>query len=287
MAPAASAATASLESRRAASPPPVAPVAAPRVAGGVARAFGNADISRDRVIAGRVVSPQDVPVEGAAVVVVGTTSGVLTDARGEFVLRSSGDSAALLVRRLGFESVRLSLPTPPTDTARARVTLKASNQTLSAVVVQAEQRPPAERVTVGLSVAPLTAAPTESAAATARSQCWTLRPSSPAEPPEPTGSLPPAVMRTTDLGVASEVISQWIDWPIAGRETSVSFVRDARGEYRGTGVGPGVQWTLTLTRRGTEWDVRATRAVSGAVGGRSSLAGSYVMTSAAASVCKR
>ncbi len=101
------------------------------------------------------------------------------------------------------------------------------------------------------------------------------------------GSPPPEVMRTTDLGVASEATSQWLDWPIAGRETSVSFVRDARGDYRGTGVGPGVEWTLTLTRRGTEWDVRATRAIAGAVAGRSSLAGSYVMTSAAESVCKR
>lgn len=262
---------------------------------------------RERLIVGRVVSPQQQPLEGVAVSIVGTTIGVMTDARGEFVLRSLGDSALLQVRRLGFESARLLLRTPPSDTARTSVTLKASSQNLSAVTVTSAMQPLSERRQVGTALAgsptpppSVTSAAAPAAVPAARTtasggvasgrsmQCWALQPSDPSM--ADIGSpLPRTVLMdglSADLGSGRAVTSQWTNWPIEGRNTSIPFARDARGRYRGTAIGAGVQWTIELTRRGAAWEVLATRAASGVDQKAPALASRYIMTTAADRVCK-
>jgi hypothetical protein len=278
------------------------------VARDVARDVARREGAPERLIVGRIVSQQALPIEGAAVSIVGTTIGVMTDARGDFALRSLGDSASLQVRRLGYESARLSLRTPPNDTARANVTLKASNQTLSAVTVTSESQPLQERRQVGATLvgSPTPAARTAparapaSAPAAARTmapgtaaggramQCWVLQPSDPnaADLGSPS---PRAVLMnglSADVGTDRELSSQWVNWPIEGRNTSIQFVRDDRGRYRGTAIGSGVQWTLELTRRGAAWDVLATRAASSVEQKAPALTARYIMTTAADRVCK-
>lgn len=257
----------------------------------VARDFASREGVRDRLIVGRVLSQQALPIEGAAVSIVGTTIGVMTDARGDFVLRSRGDSASLQVRRLGYESARLSLRTPLDDTVRANVTLKASNQTLSAVVVQSASQPLQERRQVGTALAgsPTPAARTAPASAQSSAmQCWVLQPSDP-NTADLGSPAPRAVLMSglsTDVGADREVPSQWVNWPVDGRNTSVPFVRDDRGRYRGTGVGSGAQWTLELTRRGNVWDVVATRAAASVEQKVPALTARFVLSQAADGVCK-
>jgi len=243
-------AAASAEARRTTAPAAAPP---PLVAGGVARAFTNDAAPRRRTVTGRVVTPTDAPVEGASVVVQGTTLGVQTDTRGEFVLRGVPDSSTLLVRRLGYQATRVSLPSLAADTLHTRVTLQVSAMTtLSAVAVQAGPPIPL----------PEREAERDGLANRSGLECWSLAPALYARSEDVSGTPPPSLMLTTNLGVAADVTSQWINWPIIGRETRVVLKRDEGGVYRGTGIGPGVQWTLEIRRQGTGWDATATGGAS-------------------------
>lgn len=242
-------ASATAESRRAES----AKADAPRAAGGVALGFTSSDAARRRTVTGRVVTPTDVPLEGASVVVQGTTLSVETNPRGEFVLRGVPDSTTLLVRRLGYEATRVTLPTFNADSLYTRVTLQASMTTLSAVTVQSSPPAPLER----------RVAVSEGLVNRAGLECWSLTTALPSGGNETVGTPPPALMMTSNLGSAAEVTTQWVNWPMIGSETRVVMRRTQSGAYRGTGIAPGVQWTLELTRQGTGWGASATGVAAG------------------------
>lgn len=91
------------------------------------------------------------PVEGAAVVVQGTTLGANTNSAGRyFIIQVPPGSYTVQARRLGYQSVNATGVTVTIDqTAEQNFKLRSSNQTLAAVTVQAEEVPLVQRGQVG------------------------------------------------------------------------------------------------------------------------------------------
>ena len=91
------------------------------------------------------------PIEAAAVVVTGTTLGAITNAAGRyFIIQVSPGTYTVAARRLGFQSVQATNVQITIDGTREQnFKLKASNQTLAAITVQADQTPLIERNQVG------------------------------------------------------------------------------------------------------------------------------------------
>ena len=91
------------------------------------------------------------PIEGAAVVVQGTTLGANTNAAGKyFIIQIPPGTYTVQARRLGFQSVAAANVQITIDGTREQnFKLKASNQTLAAVTVQADQTPLIERNQIG------------------------------------------------------------------------------------------------------------------------------------------
>lgn len=93
------------------------------------------------------------PIEGVAIVIQGTTLGSNTNAAGKFfVIQVPPSTYSVQARRLGYQSVITANVTITIDATReVNFKLKASNTTLAAVTVQAEQAPLIERNQVGSS----------------------------------------------------------------------------------------------------------------------------------------
>ena len=91
------------------------------------------------------------PVEGAAIVIQGTTLGSLTGPNGRyFVIQVPPGTYSVQARRLGYQSVIVTNVAINIDVSRDQnFKLRASNQTLQAVTVQADQTPLIERNQVG------------------------------------------------------------------------------------------------------------------------------------------
>lgn len=91
------------------------------------------------------------PIEGVAVVVQGTTLGQTTNAAGRFfIIQVPPGTYTVQARRLGFQSTNTAGVTVTIDgTREVNFKLRASNQTLTAITVQAEQAPLVERNQVG------------------------------------------------------------------------------------------------------------------------------------------
>lgn len=91
------------------------------------------------------------PVEGVAVVIQGTTLGANTNAAGRyFIIQVPPGTYTVQARRLGFQSVNATNVQIAIDVTREQnFKIKASNQTLQAVTVQAAQAPLVERGQVG------------------------------------------------------------------------------------------------------------------------------------------
>ena len=236
----------------AASPPP-SPVIVPvptlagaaggrGVAGGVAKNVAAADQLTGGYVAGLVVTPQNAPVEGAAVMVSGTSIATTTNARGEFALRTPADTATLLVRRLGYTTSRLALSARSDDTARTRVTLEKSTQALENLVVTSA------------------AAPLRQEQAGPVKSCWDVQARGTATS---SVSLPRAI-HVSDLSSSVPASSDWIGWPGAGDNTAVTFRQDARGSVTATAETNGTRLTLQLSQRDQGWEGTATQRRAGA-----------------------
>jgi len=91
------------------------------------------------------------PIEGATVVIQGTTLGANTSATGRFfVIQVPPGSYTVSARRLGYQSVNATNVVLSIDqTTEQNFKLKASNTTLQAITVQAEQVPLVQRGQVG------------------------------------------------------------------------------------------------------------------------------------------
>ncbi len=91
------------------------------------------------------------PIEGVAVVVQGTTLGQTTNSSGRyFIIQVPPGTYTVQARRLGYQSVSATNVTITIDGTREQnFKLRASNQTLAAVTVQADQAPLIERNQVG------------------------------------------------------------------------------------------------------------------------------------------
>ncbi len=100
------------------------------------------------------------PIQGVAVVVTGTTIGVQTDLNGAYRLslpkQRRGGSIQVTARRLGYAGTQRTVAVSA-DSLQVDFALNAQNQTLGAVVVQADAAREAQRTTVAMSVAPLVA----------------------------------------------------------------------------------------------------------------------------------
>ncbi len=93
------------------------------------------------------------PIEGVSVVVQGTTLGQTTNAAGKyFIIQVPPGTYTVQARRLGYQSVSATNVQITIDGTREQnFKLKASNQSLAAMVVQADQTPLIERTQVGSS----------------------------------------------------------------------------------------------------------------------------------------
>lgn len=91
------------------------------------------------------------PIEGVAVVIQGTTLGANTNASGRyFIIQVPPGSYTVQARRLGYQSVNATNVQIAIDATREQnFKLNATNQTLTAITVQAEQTPLVERGQVG------------------------------------------------------------------------------------------------------------------------------------------
>jgi len=91
------------------------------------------------------------PIEGVAVVIQGTTLGQTTNAAGRyFIIQVPPGTYTVQARRLGYQSVSATNVVITIDATRDQnFQLRASNQTLAAVTVQADQAPLIERNQVG------------------------------------------------------------------------------------------------------------------------------------------
>ncbi|MCC6242647.1 MAG: hypothetical protein IT353_07380 [Gemmatimonadaceae bacterium] len=168
-----------------------------------------------------------------------------------------------------------AVPVASPVSAGGAVAGRANEATVSTSVAASRGAPAAARAT--LDVARETRTPMV---------CWSLQPAPTADRTAGVGGFPsPNTIRTTALGLNNESMSHWLDWPMRGRETAVLLRRDDGGVYRGTGVAPGAQWTLALTRRGAAWDVVAT--TSRADDAASVFSQRFVMTEVSDEVCKR
>ncbi len=91
------------------------------------------------------------PIDGAAVVIQGTTLGAITNATGRyFIIQVPPGTYTVQARRLGYQSVSATSVNISIDATRDQnFKLRASNQTLQAVTVQADQAPLIQRGQVG------------------------------------------------------------------------------------------------------------------------------------------
>lgn len=91
------------------------------------------------------------PIEGVAVTIQGTTLGSNTNAAGRyFIIQIPPGTYTVLARRLGYQSVNAANVQITIDATRDQnFKLRASNQTLAAVQVQADQAPLIERNQIG------------------------------------------------------------------------------------------------------------------------------------------
>ena len=91
------------------------------------------------------------PVEGVSVIIQGTTLGANTNAAGRyFIISVPPGNYTVQARRLGFQSINTTDVRIAIDVTREQnFKLRATNQTLAAVTVQAEKTPLIERGQVG------------------------------------------------------------------------------------------------------------------------------------------
>lgn len=218
------------------------------------RAFAPAPDMRTTggVVAGVVVDSGQRPVDRAAVAILGTTIGTVTNARGEFVLRTPRDTATLQVRGIGYESSRVSVRVDGLDTVRANVVLKPSSLSLAAVVVST---PPAlVGQTAGMRVSPARTEP-------GVRRCWEILPLGDDVNAEP-GLLLPRAVRAADLTSSGASSSEWLDWPSAGNTTRVEFRRVGTMLAATTATG-GVSVSLRLAQGADSWEGTATTVRNG------------------------
>lgn len=218
----------------AATTPPVAPSAPPA-----------AVRDEDKRVTGEVVTRDGKPLEGASVIVVGTTIGSTTDSRGRFSIVPPTDSGTVLVRRLGFESARVPLSRAKRDSTVLRVPLKESLNTLSAVVVTSD--PALSGRVAGMASASVSAsAPGNSPS------CWRVVVSGDA------ASLrAPIYLQLPVLVAASTVDVRWLGWPRTGVARTVRMLFDAAGGLSGRDAIEGMSLQLTFTRTTDGWSGRA------------------------------
>lgn len=84
-----------------------------------------------RTITGKVTGANNEPVSGATVSVKGTTIATQTNSEGSFTISAPSGSSTLIVSNVGFENAEIS----PSGTGPVNISLKASNATLTEVVV--------------------------------------------------------------------------------------------------------------------------------------------------------
>ncbi|WP_345235415.1 SusC/RagA family TonB-linked outer membrane protein [Olivibacter ginsenosidimutans] len=86
---------------------------------------------QQRLVSGRVIDEQGLPLEGVTVSVKGTTTGAKTNEKGIFEIRTSASSAVFVFSLLGYEKEEVSLGSSST----INVTLKSAISDLDEVVV--------------------------------------------------------------------------------------------------------------------------------------------------------
>lgn len=85
----------------------------------------------NREVSGQVVDETDLPIIGASVVVKGTTTGVITDMDGNFILKVASDVQELQISYVGYTTVTVAIPA----NGKIQVKLQPDSQMLSDVVV--------------------------------------------------------------------------------------------------------------------------------------------------------
>jgi len=102
-----------------------------------------------RTIIGKVTNSEDgLGMPGVSVVVKGTTTGMATDAVGNFSLIVPNNSAIIVVSFMGFKSVEILVGTQ----TWFDITLMPDAQVLGDVIVEARRIPPPEKVEIGLGI---------------------------------------------------------------------------------------------------------------------------------------
>jgi TonB family protein len=110
-----------------------------RVAGvNVQNRAGSANSVELNTVQGQVISTEGQPLPGVTVTVKGTTTGVATDAQGNFSLRLPKDNATLLFRYIGYETKEKAVTA---NTESLTVDMQVDTRSLSEVVVTRHRTP--------------------------------------------------------------------------------------------------------------------------------------------------
>lgn len=88
-------------------------------------------LAQTKTVSGHVVDDLNEPLIGASVLVVGTSTGVITDLDGNFTIQAPSGSKQLQISYVGYESLTLDIPA----NGQINVQLKSDSQVLSDVVV--------------------------------------------------------------------------------------------------------------------------------------------------------
>ena len=86
---------------------------------------------KDVPISGRVLNETGVPIEGASIMVSGTTVGTVTDGDGKFLIYAPDNNATLILTSVGFEEQSV----PLNGRTEVIVNMKASQQVMDQIVV--------------------------------------------------------------------------------------------------------------------------------------------------------
>ncbi len=216
------------------------------------RAPGAGASATNRVVAGVVVDPSSLPVEGAIVAAVGALS-TTTNARGEFTLTLSVDTGTLSVKRLGYAASNVAVSARGADTARARVTLVPSTLALSAVTTASTKPAGASRAQgVASEVA-------QRRDETPPSQCWSVQ-----GEPSRSGLRLPVELHIPDIDGVKSYGVRWIGWPDAMTQQMVRMRVDNDGRLSGESLSDDQRLRLVLQRIVNGWQGTATHTVDGA-----------------------
>lgn len=261
--------------RRAMSDAVGAVVASPRAAAMRVRAD---EAVTTRMIRGTVVSASGVPVDNAGVIVVASTNGVTTDASGAFALRVSRDSVELMIRRIGYEVVKVPVPAAR-DTAPLRVVMRAGTQTLSAVTTTSVPSAAGATSSARRALAPR---------GVQDAACWQLQGVIARRAEQPLDAQASVrALSAEGLGRDDRITAQWINWPTTGRTVSMSLARAGNG-YSGQARIDNVMWRAALEQRGASWRVVFTPDTSVSTGTTAAAIAtqSYELLVATTDVCK-